>query len=113
MLRYGSHGIVADSSGESAACPGGIAEEGVKTAVAPIVEIDVYATVVGEDEVADGVCALDGEVVAVEVVECPGVFGGYEVSRFFVCPELFDLVSQRSLVLCHIQLPNMKRESRG
>lgn len=42
-----------------------------------IVEVDVDTAVVGENEVADGVCALDGLGVVVECVQKPGVFGGY------------------------------------
>lgn len=46
----------------------------------------------GEHEIADCVRALDGEVVAVEVGERPGVFGRDEGAGFLVCPELLSLV---------------------
>jgi len=88
MLRNGPHSVVADSCGQGATCPGWVAEEGVEATVAAVVEVDVDAAVVGEDEVTNGVGALDGEVVAVEVGEGPGVFGCYEVAGFCVGPEL-------------------------
>jgi hypothetical protein len=44
--------------------------------------------VVGEDEVAEGVDALDGVGVGGVGGEEPGVFGGDEVEGGFVCPEL-------------------------
>lgn len=91
MLRDGTHSVVADSCGEGAACPGWVAEEWVESPVAAVVEVDVDAAVVGEDEVADGIGALDGEVVAVEVGEGPGVFGCYEVAGFCVGPELLSV----------------------
>jgi len=52
------------------------------------VEIEVDAAVVCEDEVAEGVDALDGVRVGRVGREEPGVFGGYEVKGAFVCPEL-------------------------
>lgn len=45
-----------------------------------IIEVDVDAAEVGENEVADGVRALDGLGVVVEGVQEPGVFGGYELA---------------------------------
>ena len=74
MLRHGTHCIVRDSRRHGTAHPRWVREEGIETSVAAIVEIDVDATVEGEHEVADCVCALDGEGVVVECVEEPGIF---------------------------------------
>lgn len=41
-----------------------------------------------EDEVPDGVCALDVVWVVVEGLQEPGVLCCDEVSRFLICPEL-------------------------
>lgn len=41
MLGDGTHGIVADSRGDRTAQPGGIAEEGIKTSVTAVVEVNV------------------------------------------------------------------------
>jgi len=41
-----------------------------------------------EDEVADGVCALDRVGVFIECIQEPVVFLLYEVSRAFIGPEL-------------------------
>ncbi|KFY23859.1 hypothetical protein V491_02390 [Pseudogymnoascus sp. VKM F-3775] len=84
----GAHGVVADARGERAAQPGWVLEHHVQTPGAAIVEIKVDAAVVVEDEVADGIGALDGEGVGVEGVEEPGVSRADEFAGEFVCPEL-------------------------
>lgn len=43
-----------------------------------------------QHEVANGIRALDGVVVAIEGVEEPGIFGGDKVPRFLVGPELIS-----------------------
>jgi len=48
--------------------------------------------VVGEDEVAEGVDALDGVGVGGVGGEEPGIFGGDEVEGGFVCPELVGVL---------------------
>lgn len=45
-----------------------------------IVEVDVDTTKVGQDEVSNGVCALDRLRVTVECGEKPRVFGSYELA---------------------------------
>jgi hypothetical protein len=47
----------------------------------------------GEDEVADGICALDREGIVVKGVDEPGVFCCDELSGTLVCPELPAFVS--------------------
>lgn len=86
MLGDGAHGVVGDAGGDRAADPGRVGEEGREGALAAVVEVDVDAAVVGEDEVADGVGALDGVGVAVEGFEEPGVFFLYEFSRQSIGP---------------------------
>jgi hypothetical protein len=60
--------------GYCAADPGWVGEQRVETAVAAVIKIDVDPAIEGEHEVSDGVGALDGEAVAVEGREEPGVF---------------------------------------
>lgn len=88
MLWNRSHGVVADTCGDGEAEPGWVAEERIEAAVAAIVQIHVCAAKVGEDEVADGICALDGERVAVEGLDEPRVFCSNEFSGFDIGPEL-------------------------
>lgn len=97
----GAHGVVGDASGCGAAHPGRIGQERVEPAVAAlwssqfgpkreflgheggstdgrkayIVQIEVYATVMCQDEVADCICSLDGLSVVVKGAEEPGVLG--------------------------------------
>lgn len=88
VVRNGAHGVVADARGERASEPGRVLEHHVQTPCATIVEIEVDAAVVVEDEVADGIGALDGEGVRVEGVEEPGVFRADELAGEVIRPEL-------------------------
>jgi len=88
MAGAGAQRVVADARGRRAACPGRVCEEGVQRARGLDVEVEVDAAVVGEDEVAEGVDALDGVGVGGVGGEEPGVLGGDEVEGGFVCPEL-------------------------
>lgn len=62
-----------------------------------------------EDEIANGVGALDGPLVAVKCVEEPWVMLLDEVTRRFVCPE--DVLAarrvafQRSACTCRMEKP--------
>ena len=78
VLRHRAHGIVADARRHREADPGWVAEEGVEPAVAAIVQVHVGAAIVGEDEVADGVGALDWEGVVVKGLDEPWVLCGNE-----------------------------------
>jgi hypothetical protein len=53
-----------------------------------IIQVNISATVVRQDKVANRVCALDGVLVAVKRVQEPGVLGGDKVARLFVSPQL-------------------------
>ena len=88
MLGDRAHGIIADASGDREADPGGVTEERIKSTVAAIIQVHIGTAVVGEDEVADGVGALDREGVIVKGLDEPWVFCGNEFARFRVCPEL-------------------------
>ena len=74
VLGHGAHDVVGDSRRDGAADPGAVGEEGVETSLAPVVEVEIDAAVVGEDEVADGVGALDRVRVGDEGFEEPGIF---------------------------------------
>lgn len=56
--------------------------------VAEGVHVEVDAAIVVQDKVADGVGALDGEGIAVPVLDKPGVFGRDEVASRLVGPQL-------------------------
>ena len=88
MLGHGAHGVVADACWYCAADPGRVGEKRVEAAIAAIVEVNVDTAVKCEHEVANGVCALDREAVAVEGGEKPGVFCTDELAGFIVRPEL-------------------------
>lgn len=47
-----------------------------------------------EDEIADGVGALDREGIGIKGCEEPGVFCSDELARFIVGPELNSLVPE-------------------
>lgn len=53
MIGDRAHGIVGDARGEGAAYPGGVGEKGVETAIAAVVEVDIYSSIVSEHEIAD------------------------------------------------------------
>lgn len=75
--------------------------------VAESVHVEVDASVVVENEVADGISALDGECVAIPVVHEPRVFGRDEVASQLVGPQLskFQLVmSPNSLQPCRCRV---------
>jgi hypothetical protein len=74
MLGDGTHCIVTYSCRDGTSYPGWVGEKRIETAVTAVVEIDVDSAIESEDEVADGVCALDGEGVVIEGVDEPGVF---------------------------------------
>ena len=97
MLRYRAHSVIAYACRDCSSYPSAIGKEGIETAITAIVQIDVYPTVEGEDEVADCVGALDGVGVAVKGTEEPGVFCSNEVAGFVVSPELF--------FISHLSLP--------
>lgn len=57
-----------------------------------IIQIDVCAAKVCQNEVPNGVRTLDGVLVAIEGVQEPGVFGGNEIARLLVGPQLLSLL---------------------
>lgn len=88
MLWDRSHGVVRDARRHGATHPRGIGKEGIQTAVAAIVQVNIRAAEVGEHEVADRVGALDGIFVVIKGVQEPRVFLLDKVARFLVGPEL-------------------------
>jgi hypothetical protein len=89
MLRYRAHSVVAYARRDCSSYPCRVGKEGIKTAIAAIVEIDIDPAVKDENEVSDCVGALNGERVTVKGGEEPGVFCSNEFAGFFVRPELF------------------------
>lgn len=84
----GPHSVVADTCWDCAAQPGGELEHDVEAAGASIIEIEVDAAVVVEDEVADRIGALDVVGVVIEGLEELGVFVGDEGAGEVVRPKL-------------------------
>jgi len=88
VVRHGAHCVVGDTGRHCLAHPGRVREQRFKFAVAAIVQIDVYAAIVVEDEVADGVGALDGVRVVFEGLVEPLVFVLDELQAGLVGPQL-------------------------
>lgn len=100
VLRGGSHGVVRNSRWFGAMEPGWVSEEGVEAAVAAlkyrvsrggmyignswrqtyIIQVEVRAAEVNQNEVADSVCALDAVRVPIVGVKEPVIFGLYELA---------------------------------
>ena len=53
-----------------------------------VVQINIGSAIVGQNEITDRVCALDGVCVAVKGLEEPRIFGGDEVAGLFIRPQL-------------------------
>ena len=53
-----------------------------------VVQINICATVVRQDKIADRVRALNWVLVAIKGIQEPWVFSGNEFTRLFVGPEL-------------------------
>jgi hypothetical protein len=70
-----------------------VVEQGIESVKTADVEVEVNAAVMKEDEIADGVGALDGPLVAVKRAEEPRVMLLDEVTRRLVCPE--DVLAAR------------------
>lgn len=88
MAGAGAERIVADPRRGGATCPGGVLQQRMEGPRWLDVEVEVDAPVVREDEVAEGVDALDGVGVGGVDGEEPGVFSRDELECAFVCPEL-------------------------
>lgn len=95
VVRYGAHCIVGDASGHGLAHPGRVREQRIELTVAAVVQIDVDAAEVVEDEVADCVGALDGVGVVLEGLVEPFVFVLDELQTGFVGPQLVFPVRSR------------------
>jgi hypothetical protein len=88
MLRHSAHRIVADTRGHCSAKPSWVAKQRVESAIAAIIQIYVYAAIVVENKVSDGIGAFNREGVGVESSEEPFVLFCDEGAGFLVCPEL-------------------------
>jgi hypothetical protein len=87
MALFGKHEVIGHSNGDRLWEDDGVDEQRVERTYAPNIEVEIDATVVVENKVADGVCSLDGVRVVIEGVEEPRIVLGNEVARLFVCPE--------------------------
>lgn len=84
--------------------------------VAEGVHVEVDASIVVQNKVADGIGALDGECVTVPVVHEPRIFGRDEVTSRLVGPQLskFQLVtSPNSLQPCRVKEEAQSAENRA
>ena len=66
MLRNCPHDVVGYACGNRSAQEGSIGQERVETPLTPIVEVEVYSSIVCEDKVSDRIGALDVMSVANE-----------------------------------------------
>ena len=87
VALHAAHDVIGDACWDGAPHERLHAEEGVKGPPAPVVQVDVDATVVREDEVADRVGALDRVRVGVEGGEVGWVFVFDEVAGRRIRPE--------------------------
>lgn len=87
VTLLGEHEVVGDANRNSLGEYDGICEERVEGTEATNIKIEVYTTEVIKDEVADGVCTLDGVGVTVESVKEPGVVFSDELAGTCVGPE--------------------------
>lgn len=87
-----AHCVVGDTGGNCATNPRRVGEKGVKAAIASIIQVNVDSAKVVEHKVANRIGALDGVGVAVEGLEKPWVFGGNELARLLVGPQLVLVV---------------------
>jgi len=88
VLGNRAHGVITDSCRHCRAYPSGVAEQRIQASVTAIVEIEINTAVVRENEVPDGIGALDGKRIRIEGFKKPGIFCCNEFARFGVCPEL-------------------------
>ena len=96
-MGYSAHRIVGNSCGYGTAYPGWVREKGIKTAIAAVIEIDIYSAIEGQNEITDCVGPLNGEGILVESFEEPGVFCFDEFAGFIVRPELYTISCSLSL----------------
>lgn len=87
MARDRAHGVVGDASGYGPPQPGRVGQEGVEATVTAIVQVNVDATIMGQDEISDGVGALDVFLVVVKGFKEPGVFSSNKLARLCVGPQ--------------------------
>jgi hypothetical protein len=88
VVGHCAHCVVGDTSGHGLAHPGRVRKQRFELTVAAIVQINVYTAEVVEDEVADGVGALDGVGVVLEGLVEPLVFVLDELQAGLVGPQL-------------------------
>jgi len=95
VVRHGAHGIIGNSGGHCLAHPGRVREQRFELAVAAIVQINIDTAEVVEDEVADGVGALDGVWVVLEGLVEPLVFILDELHASLIGPQLVFPIRRR------------------
>jgi hypothetical protein len=66
VVWHGAHRIIADTGWYCSAKPGWVIEQRIESAIAAVIKVDVYATVVIENKVPNGVGSFDGVRVGVE-----------------------------------------------
>ena len=87
MSRRSAHSVIRYPCWVGCVHPCRELQERVHPSLTAVVEIEVHAAVVREDEVPDCVDALDIVRVVEECVEKPGVFFLDEREVVFICPE--------------------------
>lgn len=88
MFGNSTHSVIGDTGGQSLAHPGRVGEQRFELTVASVVEVEINAAVVSEDEIANGVGALDRVRVVPESILKPFVFLVDEFQAHLVGPQL-------------------------
>ena len=88
MLWHGAHRIIAYTGRYGSPKPRWVAEKGIEAAIAAVIEIKIYTSVMIENEISDGISTLDRIRIRVEGIEEPFVFFRDEGAGFLVSPEL-------------------------
>ena len=86
MALFCKYEVVGDTDGDCFWQDYGIYEERVEGSGASDVEVHIDAAIMVQDEVADGVCTLDGICIVVKGIEEPRVMLGDKLAGTGVCP---------------------------
>ena len=79
MALFSKHDVVGYAYWDGLWKDDGVYEEGIKRTTATDIEIEIHASVVMQDEVADCVCSLNWIIVSVERIQEPRIMMSDEV----------------------------------
>lgn len=111
VLRNGAHDVVRDPSGVCFAHKAVELQERVQISVAPVVQVDVDPTVVGQDKVTDRVCAFDVVRIRVVRLQEPRIVVADEISGHLVRPEDVLVVGMQVYAALLTLLPHLRHRA--